>query len=124
TSSELWDVFVFHSVPFIGFGFLDNFIMIVAGEYIDVTIGAALGISTMAAAALGNLISDIAGVGSQGYIESVFMRLGMKTINLSPGQAQLFVTRCVVNFGRVIGIAIGCFIGMFPLLFFPNREEE
>ena len=31
----------FHqSIPFIGFGFLDNFIMIVAGEYIDSSIGA------------------------------------------------------------------------------------
>ena len=29
------------------FGFLDNFIMIVAGEYIDITLGATLGISTM-----------------------------------------------------------------------------
>ena len=33
----------FHqSIPFIGFGFLDNLIMIVAGEYIDQTIGASL----------------------------------------------------------------------------------
>ena len=36
-----------------GFGFLDNLIMIMAGEYIDLTLGATLGISTMAAAALG-----------------------------------------------------------------------
>ena len=39
----------------LGFGFLDNFIMIMAGEYIDLTLGAKLGISTMAAAALGRL---------------------------------------------------------------------
>ena len=33
------------------------------GEYIDHTIGIALGISTMAAAAFGNLISDLFGLG-------------------------------------------------------------
>ncbi len=35
----------------------------VQGEYIDLNIGAALTISTMAAAGLGNLISDLAGLG-------------------------------------------------------------
>ena len=28
-----------NSLPFVGFGFLDNFIMIMAGEYIDLTLG-------------------------------------------------------------------------------------
>ena len=28
-----------NSLPFVGFGFLDNFIMIIAGEYIDLTLG-------------------------------------------------------------------------------------
>ncbi|CAM9152537.1 unnamed protein product, partial [Phaeothamnion confervicola] len=52
------------NVPiFVGFGIMDNAILIVAGEYIDLTLGVALGISTMAAAALGNLVSDIFGVG-------------------------------------------------------------
>ena len=35
----------------------------VQGEYIDISIGATLTISTMAAAGLGNLISDLAGLG-------------------------------------------------------------
>jgi hypothetical protein len=33
--------------------------MIVAGEYIDLTLGVTLGISTMAAAALGKLVSAV-----------------------------------------------------------------
>jgi Transmembrane protein 65 len=37
------------------------------GDYIDLTIGMTLGISTMAAAALGNTISDVAGIGSAWY---------------------------------------------------------
>ena len=40
-------------IPFIGFGFLDNALMIIAGDYIDTTIGVTLGISTMAAAGFG-----------------------------------------------------------------------
>ena len=33
------------------------------GEYIDTSIGVTLGISTMAAAGIGNMISDLAGLG-------------------------------------------------------------
>jgi Zn-dependent membrane protease YugP len=63
TTKQLQLVLYEAMLPFIGFGFLDNFVMIIAGEYIDITIGTALGISTMAAAAFGNLISDLFGLG-------------------------------------------------------------
>lgn len=36
------------AVPFLGFGFMDNAIMILAGDYIEANIGITLGISTMA----------------------------------------------------------------------------
>ena len=39
-------------IPFIGFGFLDNAIMITAGDTIDATFGATLGLSALAAAGL------------------------------------------------------------------------
>jgi tRNA-specific adenosine deaminase 1 len=45
TVSQLKLVFVHQMLPFVGFGFLDNLIMILAGEYLDVTIGVTLGIS-------------------------------------------------------------------------------
>lgn len=54
-----------------------------AGEYIDMTMGIAMGISTMAAAALGNTISDVAGVGLGGFIESMAQRLGLPPSKLS-----------------------------------------
>ena len=77
-----------------GFGFLDNVIMIVAGEYIDHTLGkskkprllqfsstgVALSISTMAAAALGNLISDVAGVGLAHYVETLVSKVFGKRV--------------------------------------------
>ncbi|CAH8568704.1 unnamed protein product [Schistosoma turkestanicum] len=65
TYGQLRLVFIGNCLPFIGFGFLDNAIMIVAGEYIDVQFATLLGISTMAAAGLGNLVSDLFGIGSQ-----------------------------------------------------------
>jgi hypothetical protein len=50
-------LFIINVIPFIGFGFIDNAIMILAGGTIDSSLGALLCISTMAAAALGNIIS-------------------------------------------------------------------
>lgn len=48
-------------LPFIGFGFVDNFLMIIAGDFIESSIGMFIPISTMAAAGLGNAVSDVAG---------------------------------------------------------------
>ncbi|KAA3670772.1 uncharacterized protein DEA37_0007852, partial [Paragonimus westermani] len=61
SSSHTRLVFLANGLPFIGFGFLDNCIMIVAGEYIDLSFSSVFGLSTMAAAGLGNWISDLCG---------------------------------------------------------------
>ncbi|CAB1097596.1 unnamed protein product [Ectocarpus sp. CCAP 1310/34] len=110
------------AVPFVGFGIMDNAIMIVAGEYIDMTVGIAMGISTMAAAALGNTISDVAGVGLGGVIENLATRLGLPPSKLSRAQMLLQATRTAGLVGSAIGVLVGCLIGMFPLLFMPDPE--
>ncbi|CAM9608701.1 unnamed protein product [Choristocarpus tenellus] len=102
---------------------MDNAIMIVAGEYIDLTIGVMMGISTMAAAALGNTISDVAGVGLGSFIEDLACKLGLPDAKLSRGQMQLRKTRIAGHVGCAIGVTIGCLIGMFPLLFMPASES-
>ena len=66
TSKQKYAVFLNQMVPFIGFGFMDNAIMILAGDKIDMTLGLSLGLSTMAAAGLGNLLSDVCGIGFGG----------------------------------------------------------
>ncbi|XP_045069668.1 transmembrane protein 65-like, partial [Coregonus clupeaformis] len=48
TSAQLRYVILHNAIPFVGFGFLDNAIMIVAGTHIELSIGVILGISTMA----------------------------------------------------------------------------
>ena len=47
--------------------------------------GMKLGISTMAAAALGNTISDMLGIGSAWYVESFADRLGKCAKNVYTG---------------------------------------
>lgn len=47
------------------------------------TVGVAMGLSTMAAAALGNTVSDMAGVGLGGIIESLATKMGLPPSNLS-----------------------------------------
>ena len=44
-------------------------LQLVAGEQIELTFGERLGLSTLAAAALGNLVSDVCGVGVASHIE-------------------------------------------------------
>ncbi|KAK3795559.1 hypothetical protein RRG08_013284 [Elysia crispata] len=94
------------------------------GEYIDVTLGAAFGISTMAAAALGNLISDVGGLGSAHYVETLAARVGVRNPHLSPEQVEMRRTKWASNLGKFIGVTVGCLLGMFPLLFFNDKKCE
>ncbi|CAG0879557.1 unnamed protein product [Cyprideis torosa] len=113
-----------HSLPFIGFGMLDNAIMITAGDIIDTKIGALLGISTLAAAGLGNIVSDVAGIGSAHYVEAFAMKLGVRPPRLTRLQMDMSSVRVSINIGRAIGVIIGCIIGMFPLLLIKEKSRE
>uniref|UniRef100_A0A3P8TAA6 Transmembrane protein 65 n=1 Tax=Amphiprion percula TaxID=161767 RepID=A0A3P8TAA6_AMPPE len=107
-SSFITDFVLLHNaLPFVGFGFLDNCIMIVAGTQIELSIGVVLGISTMA-----------------GYVEALASRLGMQIPDLSPKQADMWQTRVSSHSGKAIGVGIGCILGMFPLLFFKDDDEK
>ncbi|XP_023583952.1 transmembrane protein 65 isoform X2 [Trichechus manatus latirostris] len=117
-------VFIHNAIPFVGFGFLDNAIMIVAGTQIEMSIGIIFGISTMAAAALGNLVSDLAGLGLAGYVEALASRLGLSIPDLTPKQVDMWQTRVSAHLGKAVGVTIGCILGMFPLLFFGGGEED
>lgn len=48
-------------------------LQLVAGEEIDATLGVKLGFSTLASAGLGNLVSDVAGIG---FADQLEVRLG------------------------------------------------
>ncbi|KAM6975005.1 transmembrane protein 65 [Tautogolabrus adspersus] len=124
TTAQLKYVLFHNALPFVGFGFLDNAIMIAAGTQIELSIGVTLGISTMAAAALGNLISDLAGLGLAGYVESLASKLGMQVPDLTPKQVDMWQTRVSSHMGKGIGVTIGCILGMFPLLFLGDDDDK
>ncbi|XP_029675297.1 uncharacterized protein LOC115242857 isoform X2 [Formica exsecta] len=115
TTKDLMLVAFANAIPFVGFGFLDNFIMIVAGDQIELILNRRFPISTMAAAALGNTVSDVIGIGSVHYVEIFAQKVGFKAPKLTLAQLNLPRTRIAANLGRVIGVTIGCLIGMTPI---------
>ncbi|NWX15579.1 TMM65 protein, partial [Aegotheles bennettii] len=124
---QLRHVFFHNALPFVGFGFLDNAIMIAAGTQIELSIGVVLGISTMAGKYwqiqnsffLFSCSSSLAG-----YVEALASRLGLSIPDLTPKQADMWQTRLSAHLGKAIGVTIGCILGMFPLLFFGDEEEK
>ncbi|VVC98578.1 unnamed protein product [Leptidea sinapis] len=123
STKELLHLSLANSIPFIGFGFLDNFIMIIAGDSIESSMSAYITLSTMAAAALGNTFSDVIGIGSSYYVERAAALVGLGAPALSPVQLDMPVSRRFANLGRVLGITLGCFLGMIPLLFKDNEPK-
>ncbi|NXV10612.1 TMM65 protein, partial [Cepphus grylle] len=117
---QLRHVFFHNALPFVGFGFLDNAIMIAAGTQIELSIGVVLGISTMA----GNLFLFSRSSSLAGYVEALASRLGLSIPDLTPKQADMWQTRLSAHLGKAIGVTIGCILGMFPLLFFGDEEEK
>ena len=115
--------FIHNAVPFIGFGFLDNAVMILVGDYIDSTIGVAFHISVLAAAAFGNTISDLVGIFFGGYVELVADRMGLPQPKFSAQEADSLYARIAKNGGQAFGIVLGCLLGMFPLLFMDTSKH-
>ncbi|CAG9819398.1 unnamed protein product [Phaedon cochleariae] len=123
TTRNLVDIGIANSIPFIGFGFLDNFFMLIFGDYIDLYLGSYFCLTTMGAAALGNTISDILGIGSAFYVERLANRIGFSPPKLSPMQLDMTCSRNAANAGRVLGVTLGCILGMCPLLWRKKKEE-
>ncbi|CAB9498018.1 Transmembrane protein 65 [Seminavis robusta] len=123
TLRDLRLVALAQAIPFLGFGFMDNAILIVAGDAIDQSLGVVLGISTLCAAAIGNIISDVAGIMMGTVIEDFcanYLKLPMP--NLSNAQRQLRSVRFASQMGCGVGIVVGCIIGMFPLMFIDSNR--
>jgi Transmembrane protein 65 len=90
--------------PFVGFGFMDNAILIVAGDAIDTSLGVTLGLSTMCAAAIGNIISDVAGILMGAAIEDwCATHLKLPVPQLTAAQRQLRSVRFANQWGTGVG---------------------
>ena len=86
STADLRKVFAVNMVPFVAFGFIDNSVLIYAGDAIDGTVGVAFGLSSLAAAAMGQIFSDTSGVLFGSTIEDMVLRLGLTLPQLTPEQ--------------------------------------
>jgi len=117
SSKQLRQLAVMAGIPFIGFGFLDNAIMLVAGNQIEMSLGVAFGVTPLMAAGLGNLMSDVCGLKAGGAIEILAAKLGLPDPGLTVAQLKLASVKRTSLLAGALGISIGCLLGMCPLLF-------
>ena len=103
------------AVPMVGFGFMDNLVMIQAGDMIDNSIGVAFGLATLTSAAYGQIVSDVTGTLTGGAVDALASRLGLARAELTSAQMQLRSVKVSGTIGAAVGVAIGCFLGMGAL---------
>lgn len=122
TTAQLKAHFVQSAVPMIGFGFMDNTVMIHAGHAIDLTMGVTFGLSTMAAAACGQICSDMAGVTFGGIIEATAGKLGLPSPEFTDTQRNLAQVKRVGVIGAVCGVFCGCSLGLVNLFLIDTQH--
>jgi len=92
------------------FGFIDNFILVIAGEAIDQTIAQSMGFSSMFSAGLGNTLSDAVGVLGGSMMAMVVVKMFGEVDEDKYSQTMLITS-------QTIGIVLGCLAGLIPLAF-------
>lgn len=103
-------------IPFVFFGLLDNSIMLICGDFFDYHLGLMFGISTLTAAALGNIVGDCAGIWLTGTVEAVVAKLRLEEHGFSVEQRRITKAQLIKSVGMTSGILVGCVLGMFPLI--------
>lgn len=103
---------------------MDNLVMITAGEAIDSTFGATLGISTLMAAGFGQCCSDVAGNLSGGAVDAAVSKLRLPHHGLQEGQLEMRISRIYSIFGACVGVVTGCLLGMSCLLFMDTDRAD
>jgi putative methionine-R-sulfoxide reductase with GAF domain len=118
-------IYAFHSaIPMVGFGFMDNIVMIQAGEAIDLSLGVAFGLSTLTAAGFGQCLSDVAGFTCGGVVDAMVSRLRLPHHHLTIEQMDLKQTRIYRTIGGCIGVVCGCLLGMTSLFWMDTTKAE
>lgn len=108
----------------IGFGFMDNSIMIHAGNMIDCTLGVTFGLSTLTAAAIGQVCSDSSGVLFGGTLESLAAAMGLPKAGLTSTQRAMPIVKRVRLAGGFFGVILGCCLGLLNLLFIDTAKSS
>jgi len=121
TRQQIQSVFLSAAIPMVGFGFMDNFIMITAGSAIDNSLGVQMGLATMTAAAIGQVVSDVSGVIFGDTMSRVFQ---VSPARLTKEQRKLAVVGRLRLGGAVLGVIAGCALGATALYLIPDRARE
>jgi len=121
TREQIRSIFLSAAIPMVGFGFMDNFIMITAGSAIDNSLGVHMGLATMTAAAIGQVVSDVSGVLFGDTLSRVFK---VSRAKLTAAQKNLAVVRRVRLTGAVLGVVAGCTLGACALYLIPDGKDE
>lgn len=120
--NALYRIFVAECLIFTVFGFFDNFIMMTFGDQIDIFCGSLI-THPMVAAAMGNWISDLFGMGTSERVESTLGKVFPAPRLTAPQYASKKFHNWKYG-GRFAGITIGCLLGAavaYPLL---EHEDE
>ena len=112
------------TIPMVGIGFMDNWLMIEAGNLIDMLLSVTFCLSTVTAMALGNTISDVAGIFCGGAIEAAVHKMNLPKHCLTEQQLNMKSARFCSTLGGLIGIVIGCLLGMSCLLFMDTDKAD
>jgi len=121
TSDQLRLIFLNTTIPMIGFGFMDQTIMLQAGNAIDCTLGVMFGISTLTAAAFGQICSDGAGVLFGRSLEQLVSSMGVPKSGITTAQRSLVIVKKTKLAGSFIGVVLGCTLGLVNLLFITDN---
>jgi hypothetical protein len=120
SARQLGAVALAAGLPFVAFGATDNLVLLLAGESIDALFGARLGITTLASAALGNIVADVVGVSATQGIKERSRRIAWaQPPRLSALQQAMASVRRARLGGAALGVTLGCVIGTLPLFVLP-----
>ncbi|GET86208.1 hypothetical protein, conserved [Leishmania tarentolae] len=106
--------------PFLAFGMLDNSTLVLAGGAIDNALSGSLGLSQMAAASLGGVVSGVAGIQVHGLAER-YTRATPPQLTMEQQRSDSYSRATQV--GNTVGMVVGLILGMTPLLFMSGSTQ-
>lgn len=121
TASQLRRHYISSATPMVAFGFMDQTILIHAGNAIDCTLGVYFGLSTLAAAAVGGLISNVSGILFGGTVETL---IKVPSSLLTAEQRQLPFVRRNRIMSQACGVVFGCTLGLLNLLLIDTERSS
>lgn len=107
--------------PFMAFGSLDNATLVLAGDAVDRYLGGAWGLSDMASAAVGGVVSGVAGIQVHG-LAGRWVRAAPPALTAAQQRSKSFLKS--ERIGNAAGMVLGLIIGMTPLFFVGDNEIE